>query len=160
MMTTNLSPRQRRRHDPIGLEEVWGTKWWPMRQFTFICSVAEVNACQSLARGRREATLPQLEFRRNLARQLLNNTLDVPAVIPRTVVVNRRRSNAIHVLKKRGRHEGAWEPTYRQFKRISSAYMVLKCHSCKTKKCRTYCACFPATPLCEGCFTLHVNEVE
>jgi hypothetical protein len=25
-----------RRHDPIGLEEVWGTKWWPMRQFTFL----------------------------------------------------------------------------------------------------------------------------
>jgi hypothetical protein len=32
-----------RRHDPIGLEEVWHTKWWPMRQFRFICSVAEVN---------------------------------------------------------------------------------------------------------------------
>jgi hypothetical protein len=24
-----------RRHDPIGLEEVWATKWWPHRQFFF-----------------------------------------------------------------------------------------------------------------------------
>ncbi len=39
-------------HDPIGLEEVWATKWWPMRQFTFICRLAEVNACYSQqARG-------------------------------------------------------------------------------------------------------------
>ena len=36
-------------HDPIGLEEVWGTKWWVMHQFTFLCSVAEVNAVQSWA---------------------------------------------------------------------------------------------------------------
>ena len=36
-----------RRHDPIGLEQVWHTKWWPTRQFTFICSVAEANAVMS-----------------------------------------------------------------------------------------------------------------
>jgi hypothetical protein len=51
-----------RRHDPIGLEEVWQTKWWPMQQFTFICSIAEVNAVQSWARGTHEATMPQLQF--------------------------------------------------------------------------------------------------
>ena len=38
-----------RRHDPIGLEDVWATKWWPHRQFTFLCSVAEVNANNSVA---------------------------------------------------------------------------------------------------------------
>jgi hypothetical protein len=37
------------RHDPIGLEETWGTKWWAMQQFTFLCSVAEVNAVNSRA---------------------------------------------------------------------------------------------------------------
>jgi hypothetical protein len=30
-------------HDP-SLEDVWATKWWPNRQFTFLLSVAEVNA--------------------------------------------------------------------------------------------------------------------
>ncbi len=34
-------------HDPIGLKDVWATKWWPTRQFTFICSVVEVNAVNS-----------------------------------------------------------------------------------------------------------------
>ena len=32
------------RHDLIGLEEVWATKWWPHQQFAFVCSIAEVNA--------------------------------------------------------------------------------------------------------------------
>ena len=35
-----------RRHDPIGLEDVWATKWWPNRQFTFLCSIAEVNVIE------------------------------------------------------------------------------------------------------------------
>ncbi len=26
-----------RHHDPIDLEEVWGTKWWAMQQFIFLC---------------------------------------------------------------------------------------------------------------------------
>ncbi len=29
------------RHDPIALEDVWGMKWWPTWQFTFLLSVAE-----------------------------------------------------------------------------------------------------------------------
>jgi hypothetical protein len=148
------------RHDPIGLEEVWATKWWPMRQFTFICGVAEVNACYSQARGRCEAPVLQLDFCRKLARQLLLNTLDVPVAVPVAIVVNRHRSHTLHVLKKRGKNEGAWQPTNHRFKEIDTVYMVLKCHRCKTKMCRTYCACNPATSLCEGCFALHVNEVE
>lgn len=54
-----------RRHDPIGLEEVWHTKWWPMRQFTFICSVAEVNAVQSQARGKAKRRCHSYNFAGN-----------------------------------------------------------------------------------------------
>jgi hypothetical protein len=39
------------RHAPIGLEDVWATKWWPYRQFTFLCSVAEINANNTVARA-------------------------------------------------------------------------------------------------------------
>ena len=65
-----------RRHDPVGLEEVWRTKWWPFCQFCFLCSVAEVNAVNSQARARRCATMPQLDFRTRLAKGLLNNRLN------------------------------------------------------------------------------------
>ena len=51
-----------------------------MRQFTFICLVAEVNTVHSLARGKHEATKPQLEFRRKLAKQMMTNMIDVHVV--------------------------------------------------------------------------------
>ena len=47
-----------RRHDPIGLEQVWKTKWWPNRQFTFLCFIAEVNAGQARARAKKETAMP------------------------------------------------------------------------------------------------------
>ena len=146
-----------RRHDPIGLEEVWATKWWPMRQFTFLCSVAEVNACHSLARGKREQTMPQLEFRRQLAQELLHNTLDVPQVLPQAVVAARRRSNTVHALKKRSREEGNRNPATRRFRKVDTVYLKLKCHGCGTK-IRTYCSCNPSTPMCAVCFGLHIND--
>ena len=41
-------------HAPISLESVWATKCWPNHQFTFLLSVAEVNAGMAWARGWRE----------------------------------------------------------------------------------------------------------
>ena len=64
-----------RRHDPIGLEQVWHTKRWPTRQFTFICSVAESNAVHSKARAMKAPATPQLEYRRKLAKLMLNNRI-------------------------------------------------------------------------------------
>ncbi|KAL7525460.1 hypothetical protein ACHAXR_001013, partial [Thalassiosira sp. AJA248-18] len=64
-----------RRHDPIGLEQVWHTKWWPTRQFTFVCSVAEANAVQCRARARKETPTPQLDFRRALAIKMMTNKI-------------------------------------------------------------------------------------
>jgi hypothetical protein len=40
-----------RRHDSIGLEQVWHTKWWPTCQFTFISLVAESYAVHCKARA-------------------------------------------------------------------------------------------------------------
>jgi hypothetical protein len=36
-----------RHHDPIALEEIWATKWWPNRQLIFLLLVAEANAIQA-----------------------------------------------------------------------------------------------------------------
>ena len=88
-----------------------------MVAFTLMCSVAEVNACHSLAWAKCEPTTPQLEFRRKLAQQLLHNTLDVPQEFAPAVVAARRRSNTVHVLKKRGRKEGKWNLSPADFER-------------------------------------------
>ena len=65
-----------RRHDTIGIEQFWHTKWWPTRQFTFICSVVEAYAVYSRARGRKAIPEPQIEFHRKLAQVILENNLD------------------------------------------------------------------------------------
>ena len=65
-----------RRHQPIALEDVWRTKWWPHRQFTFLLSIAEVNAVNSRARARDAAAVPMLDFRCQLAKAMLENKID------------------------------------------------------------------------------------
>ena len=64
-----------RRHDPIGLDSSWATKSWEQRQFTFFLSIAEVNALNSQARGRKCPAAPTLTFRKKLAQQMINNRL-------------------------------------------------------------------------------------
>ena len=81
-----------RRHDPIGLEQVWHTKWWPTRLFTFICSVAEVNAVYSRARGRKAIPEPQLEFCRKLSLGMLENNLDDEGVSINYPIRHKKRS--------------------------------------------------------------------
>jgi hypothetical protein len=95
-----------RRHDPIGLEEVWGMKWWPMRQFTFLCLIAEVNAVHSWARARNTILMPQLDFCRVLAQQMMENIIDTPVIPELPPMRIRRARNIKHALKKRKRGEG------------------------------------------------------
>ena len=145
-------------HDPIGLEEVWHTKWWPMRQFTFICAVAEVNAVQSRARGKREPSTPQLQFRRKLAQQMLENTIGVqvvPEVVPRRT---RRQSNEQHQCLWRGINDGTWNPYTRQFNQVETDYVRHRCSKCGVKKAQHYCSCDPSTPLCIACHAIHANS--
>lgn len=152
-----------RRHDPIGLEEVWHTKWWPMRQFTFICSVAEVNAVQSRARGTRDLTLPLLQFCRKLAQQMLENTIGVVQVVPEVADVaprrTRRQSNEQHQCLRRGINDGTWNPYTRRFNRVETDYVRHRCSKCGAKKARHYCSCDPSTPLCIGCHAIHANSL-
>jgi hypothetical protein len=51
-----------RRHDLIGLENTWKTKWWPNHQFTFLMSIAEVNAGQARVHARDEKPNLTLTF--------------------------------------------------------------------------------------------------
>jgi len=146
------------RHDPIGLEEVWATKWWPTRQFTFLCSVAEVNAVNSRARGRKANTDPQLTFRRNLAVEMMENKIGINLPRPPSPVATRSKRKVVgHEKRKRPIHTGAWDNAKGTWKTTKTDYTKLLCSVCKTK-CRTYCTCNPAVPLCERCYYDHEEE--
>jgi hypothetical protein len=146
-----------RRHDPIGLEQVWATKWWPNRQFTFLCSIAEVNAGQARARARKLPAEPTLEFRKKLAFKMLTNKLGDDGRVPKSPVRTRRLSNRVHVHKKREKFCGVWNLYTRNFRVCKTEYLKRPCSVCR-KSTREYCSCTPSQDLCRACFGVHQME--
>ena len=64
-----------RMHAPIGLQDIWATKRSPHHQFTFICSVADVNANNSIACATNTPAMYQVKFRKLLSEQMTFNKL-------------------------------------------------------------------------------------
>ena len=147
----------KRRHAPISLESAWKTKWWANRQFTFLLSVAEVNAGMAQARAKKESAQPVLDFRKALAKLMLENRLNQYGQVPRSPNRPRRVSNTPHVLKKRDKHEGKYDPERRVFKRVRTVYLARPCTGCR-KDTRDYCSCDPSLDLCPSCFGVHRQE--
>jgi hypothetical protein len=130
-----------------------------MRQFTFICFIAEVNTVQSWARGTCEATMPQLQFCRKLAEQMLTNMINVQVVPEIVPVRTRRQRNIQHQCIRRGIHDGTWNPHTRRFNQVELEYVHHRCTTCGAKKARHYCSCDPATPLCIEGNAIHANAI-
>jgi hypothetical protein len=147
----------KRRHSPISLESIWETKWWPNRQFTFLLSVAEVNAGMAKARATSRPADSVLDFWKRLAELMLENKLDARGVASNSPIRPRRTSNTVHVLKKRAKYEGKFDPERRAFKRVKSMYLTRPCRDCR-KDTRDYCSCDPSMDLCSACFGAHRME--
>ncbi|KAL7473681.1 hypothetical protein ACHAXS_014180 [Conticribra weissflogii] len=147
------------RHDPVCLEDVWTTNWWPIRQFTFLCSIAEVNAINSRARSRKENADPLLPFRRKLAVDLMKNQIGINMSRPPSLAIhgNERAVVVAHEKKTRPTYMGSWDHARGTWKGTKTAYILLKCAVCKTDT-RVYCLCNPAVPLCERCCYNHEAE--
>ncbi len=97
------------------------------QQFTFLCSVTEVNVVQSWAQGKGEAAKPQLEFHRELAWQMMENTLNEPPVLEAPPVQCRPRRNVKHTHLKWMPFERAWDPHTHKFKIVMTDYIRLRC---------------------------------
>jgi hypothetical protein len=55
------------------MESAWKIKWWANCQFTFLLSVAEVNAGMARARAKKAPAKPMLDFWRQLTKMMLEN---------------------------------------------------------------------------------------
>ncbi|KAL7554463.1 hypothetical protein ACHAWF_019026 [Thalassiosira exigua] len=71
-----IDDHNQRRHSPLDLAQLWNTKWWPHRQFSFFLSVAEVNALNSRGRALGKEAESVLYFCKKLAIQLLECNLN------------------------------------------------------------------------------------
>ncbi len=151
-----------RRHDPIGLEEVRATKWWPHRQFTFICSIAEVNALYARARGRSKPAEAGLIFRRKLAEQMLTNKImDSGHVCHSPITPSRKHrgySAVEHKLVKKPPFTGKWDLMISDWRRVSTKYLKEKCYWCNLMIC-THCLCAKQTTMCGICFGNHMVKI-
>ncbi len=123
-----------RRHDPIGLELTWRTKWWPTRQFTFLVAIAEVNAINSWARARKAPSEPTLEFRNQLAEKMIHKKLDnngniVEEVRVPTLQKTRGKGNE-HVLTSCPHYRGKWDPKKKNWAKTKQKYQKVHCNIC------------------------------
>ena len=68
-----VDDHNRKRHSPISLEVVWGTKWWPNRVFAFLLAVTEVNVNLAMTYFLGQEVTGQIAFRIKLAHTLIHN---------------------------------------------------------------------------------------
>ena len=147
-----------KRHAPICLEHAWATKYWPHRPFSFLLAITEVNV--NLAEAyfiNKTNAMPQLQFRKLLAQDLINNHYLMREKSPQEVRKRKRKAAlAVHCLV-------SLKP-YRKFQgtravKSNSKYPQATC-TMGHRKVRTYCACSPGILRCDQCFAMHCVEIE
>eukprot|EP00804_Cyclotella_cryptica_P008328 CCRYP_020281-RA/>CCRYP_020281-RA protein AED:0.39 eAED:0.39 QI:0/0/0/1/0/0/2/0/226 len=159
----SLSAVNNQRHAPIGLQDIWATKWWPHCQFTFMCSVAEVNVNNSIARALGTPADHQIVFRKKLAKAMINNHLTESGGIQHSLIRAKKRSRVFieiehkHMIKPN--KTGCWDPTKKIFTPVKMAYLKEKCRTCDAT-IGTYCSCDKGTPMCKVCYGKHLVAVE
>ena len=147
-----------KRHAPISLEYVWATKYWPHCPFSFLLAISEVNTNLAEAFFTRNSTpRPQLEFRKLLAKDLINNEY----LIQEQNKLELRRSKRQATITA---HALVSLPPSKKIKgmkvvRAASKYPQATC-SGGHRKVRTYCVCSPGILRCEQCFVLHCLEAD
>ena len=138
------------------IERTWGTRWWPNRVFAFLLGITEVNVNLAMAKLYYSDLLPQLTFRKRLAKELIENHY---RIAEENLKMMRKSSRLAASLT----HELVHLPAGKKF---SGARMVKslikypqrKCDGC-SRKIRTYCKCTPGVHRCNQCFTLHLTQV-
>ena len=70
----SVDDHNNKRHSPIGLEVVWGTKYWPNHVFSFLLAVTKVNVNLAAQYFGGMKQVGQIEFRKLLAKTLIFNS--------------------------------------------------------------------------------------
>ena len=152
-----VDDHNQKRHQPISLEVTWGTKSWPNRVFAFLLAITEVNVMLGAVKVNKiyETQPPMLDFRKKLAKELIDNPYLAREVVNQERRNVRRRTGACELLSiPRGKKfEGA------RLVAAGSAYPQRSCIYCHGKT-RTYCRCSPGNIVCKNCFPAHIVEVQ
>ena len=144
------------RHSPISLEESLSTKDWKIRVFSFIIAIIEVNARLARSHFGGLTALSQLEFRRLLAKELLEYSMQVRG---------RRQKHEDYLCRSACGEEtapkfaGHWNGT--EWTMLSTMYAQQVCRTLHcNKRIRTYCRCKVGYWLCSVCIGRHIASTD
>ena len=137
---------------PIAIEESNKMQCWPTRVMNFLLGVTEVNTRRAASRIFGSEEHSQIEFRRRLAKELINNPYIQPTEEVQRVTPRKRPAQVHHGLEAMPR-----DKTFSHGRLVpcKTPYIQLKCSGC-TKKIRTFCACNPGLMLCNDCWVQHI----
>jgi hypothetical protein len=158
-----IDDHNNRRHAPISLERTWATKFWPDRNFAWYLAVSEVNAALADGHFRRNGIpLPSLEFRKALAKEMLENTVGIN--VDDTGLPRRSTRAPIRVPcapVKQKHYFGRYNKSTKKFEITKQKYQKQRCSNrpeCP-KHTRIYCKCTLGLYLCNTCFVKHKLDV-
>eukprot|EP00804_Cyclotella_cryptica_P029088 CCRYP_005269-RA/>CCRYP_005269-RA protein AED:0.29 eAED:0.29 QI:0/-1/0/1/-1/0/1/0/216 len=149
------------RHAVPSIEETWVTTRWALRVLQFLLAVTEVNMYLCMRYfvwdGNEKMTL--LEFRRNLAWDLINNPDIVVKEEPMRRSKRHRDEVSDHVMLTAPRHAKFWDGVKWNLT-SKKAYQQYTCSVPRcTSKIRTYCACNPSKWVCACHWRMHFADM-
>ena len=158
------------RHKLPSIEDSWITHRWPVRVFSFILSISEINAFLAFRyfiwEKELQPHLTLLQFRRKLALQLIMNDDWVRDQEERGIQIEEQQR------RKRQKHQKEHllltAPHHASFfaneKWTCTAKTKYPQYACKGAGCknriRTYCRCNPGIWYCKDCFIDHLDEIK
>ncbi|KAI2500665.1 Transposase IS4 [Fragilaria crotonensis] len=146
------------RHSPISLEESINTKDWKIRVFTFILAVVEVNARLAHSYFSQSDTLSQLEFRRLLAKELMEFSFVVNTGTRKRTRRSMEPVASVCGVETAPVYAGNWTGTQWQFLSTKYPQHICKTVGCK-KRIRTYCKCMIGFWMCPACIGMHIAQI-
>ena len=142
----------------LSLESTWSTFRWPIRVFTFILAITEVNTYLAWVYFKREK-VEFISFRKQLAKALINNTY-VGNSTNEGAQRGTKRRVVDHILAKAPHYVRRWTGTAWDTS-AKNKYQQYVCsgHGCKAQV-RTFCKCSPGTWICAACHVDHVLHAD
>ena len=146
--------RQGQKHD---LERAWGSKFWDVRQLSFIISVVLVNALLWYRYRCRpntpNSTMTMSEFRMRVADGLLNSYLEHKNGESPQARSRRAKRTKPHRLVSIPLFQGSTPG-----KRVKKKYQAVRCRGDRCRKMvRRHCQCSATLFLCDDCFVDHIQ---
>ena len=149
------------RHGLPSIESTILTHTWPIRVFSFLLAITEVNVFKAFEYFVwDEGQVPQslVQFRRRLAQAFIDNEY-LKSHEPRTSKRSQKRQRLEHCLRTAPCHAskyvgGRWQ------KKARAKYQQYVCRGGQCKKqVRTYCSCMVGHWLCKDCHVQHMIDV-